>query len=364
MNPLKRLRQAIDHQLTFFTETDTEDAARRIREGIYFRGPNVWILACSVVIASVGLNINSTAAIIGAMLISPLMGPIIGTGLAVGINDTDLLKSSLHNLGVMVFVSLLFSTLYFLLTPLYLMNPTELEARTQPTVYDVLIAFFGGLAGILDYCRKERGTVISGVAIATALMPPLCTAGYGIANLSAQHFFGAFYLFIINAFFITLSTFLMVRYTRFRPVEPPHAAHRRRRKNRFTLIVALITLPSLFSAGELVVRNNYERSIRAFVEQHRLIGKNYIYNYKINGRTVTFDLVGEPMDEDDRAHFMECAKAFHLNEERIVLNPRYVWGADEGAKRKAPALPEGADFYALQMQVERLSAKLDSLLSE
>ena len=163
---------------------DTDAAARQIQSGIWFKGPNVWILAFSIIIASVGLNVNSTAVIIGAMLVSPLMGPIIGIGLSIGTDDMDLLKNAAKNLLVMVIISLIVSSLYFLVSPLRQNNPTELLARTSPTIYDVLIAFFGGCAGIIENARKEKGTVLSGVAIATALMPPLCTAGYGLSHLN------------------------------------------------------------------------------------------------------------------------------------------------------------------------------------
>ena len=165
------LKRTIRYYANIYDHIDTDDAAQRIKSAIWFRGPNAWILAFSIIIASVGLNVNSTAVIIGAMLISPLMGPIIGTGLALGTNDVDLLKEAAKNVLVMVLISLGASTLFFLLSPLDLINPTELEARTSPTIYDVLIALFGGLAGILENSRKERGTTIAGVAIATALMP-------------------------------------------------------------------------------------------------------------------------------------------------------------------------------------------------
>ena len=156
---------------------DTDAATRSIRSNMAFRGPNVWILAFSIIIASVGLNVNSTAVIIGAMLISPLMGPIIGIGLGLGVNDTKLIRVGLKNLLVMVGISLMASFLYFLMTPLKLANPTELLSRTNPTIYDVIIALFGGAAGLLEISRKEKGTVLSGVDIATELMPPLCTEG-------------------------------------------------------------------------------------------------------------------------------------------------------------------------------------------
>ena len=183
---------------------DRVKAAAAIKNHIAFRGPNVIILACAIIIAAVGLNVNSIPVIIGAMLISPVMGPIIGFGLGLGTNDTDLLKNSGKNFLVMVLISIVVASLYFLISPLRLNNPTELLARTRPTIYDVLIALFGGTAGMLEHARKERGTVLSGVAIATALMPPLCTVGYGLATLKVNYIFGAFYLFLINSFFIAI----------------------------------------------------------------------------------------------------------------------------------------------------------------
>ena len=195
---------------------DVEAAIQRIRGGIAFRGPNLLILFCAIIIAAVGLNLNSIPVIIGAMLISPVMGPILGFGLGVGINDTSLVKDSFKNFVVMLAISILASTLFYLISPLQLEQQTELLARTNPTLYDVLIALFGGFAGILENSRKERGgTVIPGVAIATALMPPLCTVGYGIAHLEPKFILGAFYLFIINSVFITLATVVTVNYLHF-----------------------------------------------------------------------------------------------------------------------------------------------------
>ena len=190
---------------------DMDSANASIRKNIYFRGPNVFILACAIIIASVGLNVNSIPVIIGAMLISPVMGPILGFGYSLGVQDIQLLRDSLRNLAIMVAISIAASTLYFFLSPLRLEHPTELLARTNPTTYDVLIALFGGFAGILEISRKEKGTVLSGVAIATALMPPLCTVGYGLAILNWSYVLGALYLFLINSVFIALATYFMHR---------------------------------------------------------------------------------------------------------------------------------------------------------
>ena len=241
------LKQTVRYYANIYDHIDTDDAAQRIKSAIWFRGPNAWILAFSIIIASVGLNVNSTAVIIGAMLISPLMGPIIGTGLALGTNDVDLLKEAAKNVLVMVLISLGASTLFFLLSPLDLIHPTELEARTSPTIYDVLIALFGGLAGILENSRKERGTTIAGVAIATALMPPLCTAGYGLSCLNMHFFLGAMYLFIINAVFITLATYVMVKYLRFKTVTGIDPALAVKRRNLMSTIIAIVVIPSIIS---------------------------------------------------------------------------------------------------------------------
>ena len=208
---LKVLWRKVKEYTYIKEDTDYEATVDFISKSVVFRGFNVWILFFAIIVASVGLNVNSTAVIIGAMLISPLMGPINGVGLAIGTFDEPLLRKSLKNLIFMVFISIVASKLYFLLSPISNAR-SALLARTQPTIFDVFIAFFGGLAGIVATSRKSQSiTVISGVAIATALMPPLCTAGYGIATGQIWYFLGASYLFFINSFFIALATFITVR---------------------------------------------------------------------------------------------------------------------------------------------------------
>ena len=303
-----------------YDDIDTDSAAERIKSSIWFKGPNAWILAFAIVLASVGLNVNSTAVIIGAMLVSPLMGPIIGTGLALGTNDMDLLRAASKNLFVMVVISLLASTLFFIMSPLSLVNPTELVARTSPTIYDVLIALFGGLAGILENSRKQRGTVLSGVAIATALMPPLCTAGYGLANLNMRFFLGAMYLFVINSVFIALATYLMVKYLRFRTVSgiSPELALKRRRLVTFALVIVVI--PSLWSAFVLIGNNNYERNVRTFVESNRIVGgHSYIYDFRTDGRNVNFSFAGEHLTDSLKADFYAKAAKYNIKEKSITI---------------------------------------------
>ena len=189
---------------------DELETIESIKKGIEFKGTNLWVLIFATFVASLGLNTNSTAVIIGAMLISPLMGPIMGFGLGLGISDFDLIKRSFRNFATATVFSVITSTLYFLISPISEAQ-SELLARTQPTVYDVLIAFFGGLAGIVASSTKSKGNVIPGVAIATALMPPLCTAGFGLASGNLYYFFGAFYLYFINTVFISLATYVVVR---------------------------------------------------------------------------------------------------------------------------------------------------------
>lgn len=313
----EELKEYLHNLIDFRDEIDTADAVARIKKNIWFRGPNVWILAFAIILASVGLNVNSTAVIIGAMLVSPLMGPIVGIGLSIGISDVQLLRDAALNLLVMVVISLMASTLYFLLSPLDLVNPTELQARTSPTIYDVLIALFGGFAGILETARKDRGTVLSGVAIATALMPPLCTAGYGLSCGNWPYFFGALYLFIINGVFIILATFFMVKYLRFTPVESYE--HNRRRTLAMTLLLIAFIIPSVISAVSLVRENNFRRNVETFVSANKSYSGTYIYDYKIDGQHVIIYTAGDPLSESERMLLDASASVFHINPDNLVI---------------------------------------------
>ena len=181
-----------------------------ISRDVEFKGSSLWALIFAILIASVGLNVNSTAVIIGAMLVSPLMGPIMGIGLGIGIIDLDLVKKGIKNLLIAAVISVVTSAIYFFVTPLHEAR-SELLARTTPSIWDVLIAFFGGMAGIVAGTRKNKGNVIPGVAIATALMPPLCTAGFGLATGHMLYFLGAIYLFFINSLFICIATYIIVQ---------------------------------------------------------------------------------------------------------------------------------------------------------
>jgi uncharacterized hydrophobic protein (TIGR00271 family) len=226
-----------------------------IRSGVSVGGTNLWVLFFAILIASIGLNVNSTAVIIGAMLISPLMGPIVGVGYGAGVRDLRLIRQSLRNLGVFVAISLLTATLYFLLTPLTHAQ-SELLSRTSPTLWDVLIAFFGGAVGMIGATRRYNSNVVPGVAIATALMPPLCTAGYGIASGNLQYFGGAFYLFTINSVFIAFASLLVVKLLRLLSMAkstPRHASVP-------ALPLALSSLPLPYPAASSPTTWSYKKS--------------------------------------------------------------------------------------------------------
>ena len=301
---------------------DTDAAERSIRNNIEFKGPNAWILAVAIIIASVGLNVNSIPVIIGAMLISPLMGPIFGLGLGLGINDINLMKQAGKNLFVMVSISLAVSMIYFLITPLSLSNPTEILARTRPTIFDVLIALFGGFAGIFEQCRKEKGTVFSGVAIATALMPPLCTAGFGLATGNISCFLGAIYLFCINCLFITLATYFLVRYFKFKKTEYTDQAFGVRTQRLTTVLIIIFLVPSVWSAVILVKQNNFEKKAIEFVEAHRSIGNSIIYDYKIehqDGSILKVFMTGETMSSSTKSNLYAYAREHGITEEQLMI---------------------------------------------
>lgn len=300
-------------------DTDSATTIDNIKQGAEFRGINVWLLIFAILLASVGLNVNSTAVIIGAMLVSPLMGPIMGLGLSVGISDNELLKTSLKNLFTMVVISLLTSSVYFFITPLSDAQ-SELLARTNPTIFDVMIAFVGGLAGIVASSRKqEKTTVVAGVAIATALMPPLCTAGYGVGTGQWNYFIGAFYLFFINSFFIASATVIMVRYLKF-----PHRNYVDKRKNRrirfslafFTLLVAV---PSVLLAINMVKEATFNSNVNAFVsnlEKDSMMENVQIVNvkksYTRNGQSLSLLLVGKELSQEEVALMQSHLPDYHL----------------------------------------------------
>lgn len=259
-------------------EDDRQKTLESVRKSITFRGANLWILACAILVASVGLNVNSTAVIIGAMLISPLMGPIVGAGFALGIYDFTLLKKSLLNLFIATAVSLSVSTLYFLISPFKDVQ-SELLARTAPNIYDILIAFFGGIVGAIAVTRIEKGNPVPGVAIATALMPPLCTAGYGIATGQWTYFLGAFYLYCINCVFIGIATFIIIKYLKYPPKKQVNEKQQKQVKIIITLLITVMLVPSAYLAWSLYREQQFKKSADLFIE-NEFTTKGYTVVYK------------------------------------------------------------------------------------
>lgn len=299
---------------------DRTQVIEQISQGVSFRGANLWVLIFAIFIASLGLNVNSTAVIIGAMLISPLMGPIIGMGLAIGINDIELFKKAWRNFAVATLISVLTAMVYFLVTPIDEAQ-SELLARTAPTIYDVLIATFGGAAGITALCTRGKGNVIPGVAIATALMPPLCTAGYGLATGNLLYFLGAFYLFFINTVFITISTFLGVRLMQF-PRRTFLATEQQKRAQQIIgAIVVLTMIPAAIMTFGIVRKGISDSHVRSFVKKELAQTGTQIISQEIDRDSMLLNIVAVGK-EIDTAKLSEATKrlAFYdLEDYRLNL---------------------------------------------
>lgn len=323
--PMKTIFDKIRELTNFAGSTDIPMAQQYIMSNIDFKGANLWILSFATIIASVGLNTNSIPVVIGAMLISPIMGPIMGVGLSLGTNNTELAKRSLRNLLIMTCVSILASTIFFLITPLRMENPTELLARTNPTIYDVMIALFGGLAMIVEVCKREKGTVIAGAAIATALIPPLCTAGYGIANGHFSYFIGAIYLYFINMVFIALATFLMVRYLKFPSVMFKDPKNESRVRRWISFGIVLMIIPSIFSAVTVIKENNFNKTASRFVKDHKSLRNGYIHDYDIQHNatsksTLTLEIAGEKLSPRDVELLKAEVVKYGLDTSQLIIN--------------------------------------------
>ncbi|MCB9266996.1 MAG: TIGR00341 family protein [Lewinellaceae bacterium] len=303
-----------------------QETIEEIKKGVVFRGTNLWILMFAIMVASVGLNVNSPAVIIGAMLISPLMGPIMGIGLGVGINDLELIVKAFRNLAIAVAISVLTSAAYFWISPLNDAQ-SELLARTSPTLWDVLIALFGGLAGIVAGSRKEKSNAIPGVAIATALMPPLCTAGFTFTTAQWNYFFGAFYLFFINSVFISFSTYLIVRVLGFRTKDFVDQYRERRVRRLIAVFIILTIIPSIYTTYRVVNQSIFERNAQQFVNQEmrfdncQVIGKNFVDEQ--GERRIEVTLFGEPVGDDKLLELEKRLPNYHLPKARLVVRQGY-----------------------------------------
>jgi len=344
-----------------------EEVNSNIQKGIMIRGTNLWVLIFAIFIASLGLNTNSTAVIIGAMLISPLMGPIIGMGYSMGVYDFNLLKESLRNFLVMVVVSLVTSAIFFTL-PLITSTQSELLARTQPTTYDILIALFGGLAGMVAQTRKDRtGTVIPGVAIATALMPPLCTVGYGLATFQFRFMLGALYLFTINSIFIALASFIVTRVMNFRMIGELEPAKLKKLQRAMVTVIIIITLPSVIIAISIIQRSSFETNYQNFVEEAFKYDNTFVvessYEYNANPRKqslIEVRLFGEPLSDDVINNIRgQMSSVYHLPKVDLVV--RQSSQEDGGIAITALQSNYTEMLNDKNLQISRLQEQLSSI---
>ena len=303
-------------------EDDRAKTLEIIKQNISFTGANMWILACAIIVASVGLNVNSTAVIIGAMLISPLMGPIVGAGFALGIYDFGLLKKSLRNLAISTIIGLVFSTLYFYVSPFKDVQ-SEILARTSPNIYDILIAFFGGIVGVIAVTRVEKGNPIPGVAIATALMPPLCTAGFGIATGNWSFFVGAFYLYCINCVFIGIATFLIIKYLKYPPKEQVDAKQQKQVRNIITALILVMLLPSAYLAYSLYKEQELKKNIDVFIK-NEFVDNGYTIVYKrtdlkSQNKKIELGFLTKRFDDKEIASYNKKLKKYAGNDTKLVI---------------------------------------------
>ncbi len=338
------------------------DIEADIRTGISFRGTNILILIMAIFVASLGLNTNSTAVIIGAMLISPLMGPIIGLGLGIGIQDFNLLKKSLKNLAMATVISIATSTMFFIISPVG-EGHSELLARTSPTIYDVLIAFFGGAAGIVGLASRNKGNVIPGVAIATALMPPLCTVGYGLATMQAHYFIGAIYLFLINSIFIALATFIGVKLLKFKVVKAADV-QRAKKVRRIVYTVSVIALlPSIYLTYTMWLNSRYELDVQRFVADECVFDATQVVSQRatiVDGhKVIDITLIGKLMPEDSlRAALTQRLKYYNLEGARLNI---YQGDMPVTAAKSAEGQSASDLYLAAQSVISRQQHAIDSL---
>jgi uncharacterized hydrophobic protein (TIGR00271 family) len=317
------MKKTISDFLNLHTgEEDPKLVVENVTQNVSFRGANLWILACAILIASVGLNVNSTAVIIGAMLISPLMGPIVGAGFALATYNFSLLKKSIKNLLIATAVSLTVSVLYFYLSPFKEVQ-SELLARTAPNIYDVLIAFFGGIVGAISITRVAKGNPIPGVAIATALMPPLCTAGFGIATGNFSFFLGAFYLYTINCFFICISTFLIIKFLKYRPVQWADKTLEKRIRYGISILIVVMIVPSCYLAYNLLNEKRYTQNVENYINTEFINnGYTVIYkkiNYNSNPKSIELAFLSKNLDSLEIKKLNNDLKDFGISNTNLVI---------------------------------------------
>lgn len=366
----QNIKKFLNELLDFRDDTDRDETIEAIKKDISFKGATAWILVCSIFVASIGLNANSTAVVIGAMLISPLMGPILGVGLSVAVNDIDTMKKSLINLAIMIVLSLLTAFLFFWLFPLS-EDTSELLGRVKPDIRDVLIAFFGGSALII--AKTKRGTIASaifGVAIATALMPPLCTAGYGLAKANWPYFFGAMYLFIINTIFIALATFIILKALRFPMLKYANSKKRKRIARIASVLAIIVMVPAVWTFVEVLKESNFYADARNYVDKelsglpdYEYIKKNIIYKYDKNEPYIVFNTYGlneMPQSTIDLLNHRKNAYPALANT-RIVFNQSRTEQYDNLKYMEQIRYRDSVDLISQTQKIEFLENRVKAL---
>lgn len=342
---------------------DFQRVSDNINSSIDFKGTNLWILIFAIFIASLGLNVNSTAVIIGAMLVSPLMGPIIGLGFGMAINDISILKKSFLSYLFAVAVGLATSTIYFFLSPVNEAH-SEILARTSPNIYDVLIALFGGFAGILAISSKLKGNVIPGVAIATALMPPLCTAGYGLATLQFTYFFGALYLFIINTVFIALATLVTTRVLKFPFKNLPKKEDETKTKRIVWGIVLITVFPSIYFGYDMVQQNKFQKRATQFIEAEAIFPNDYLLKKNIDtkNKTITLTYGGQIIEAKAIAQLKSKLPKYNLDTAVLTVRQGFAYLKDSKESEQTNQLTLA--LTDKENQIQLLQNKIDSLTSQ
>jgi uncharacterized hydrophobic protein (TIGR00271 family) len=339
---------------------DFEKIHENIEKEIIFKGTNLWILVFAIIVASVGLNMNSTAVIIGAMLISPLMGPINGMGYSIATYNFPLFRKAFKNLSFAVIGSLIASTAYFAVSPISTAH-SELLARTSPTIYDVIIALFGGLAGIVAISSKHKGNVIPGVAIATALMPPLCTAGYGLATGQFNYFFGAFYLFTINTVFIAISSVVISQILKF-PIRTLVDSQQKKKVNQLiSVIITLVLLPSIYFGYNLVKQEKFIENANKYINSISIVDGHYLLKNEVRPikKEIVLFYAGTSLSEEQKERIRGKAKFFSLNEVSIEF-PQGL-STDEISKKNTEGENIKAEINRLLLLLKDKEKQIDSL---
>lgn len=355
----KALRQFFFELLDIRLDTDRKGTIEDIKGSISMKGHTAWVLVFSILIASIGLNISSSAVVIGAMLISPLMGPILGVGLSIGINDIDTLKRSLINLAVMIGLSVLTSFVFFLI-PLFRNETPEILARTAPDVRDVFIAIAGGLALIIAISRRSQQTnTIAGVAIATALMPPLCTAGYGLATWNLSYFGGAMFLFTINTIFIALATFVIVKFLRFPMLKYINSTKRKRIARAASFVALLVMAGSIYLFINLFKEDQFKQAAYNFINDIKNNGISIIdeeeKNINYTNRSIRLVIYGNKLPQEEIEELKEKLPEYGLENTNLIIHQ----GVDDSDLRN-----EVKNLTELYAQNQKIISSRDESIKE